>query len=337
MVKGLAESKSICDLFSAVTSPSPSRWSLKHRQTRLLCYLLVVLGFVAWRFIPRPWHPTLSIETERHKIFSTATREQTDAVANALNRLYVAYSNRFAKLEGFTTKHPKMQLKLYKDRAELRKVNPGLGWVEAFYSPPFCRAYYSAEEINPFHWMLHESVHQLNHEVAHLRLEKWLEEGLAGYLSTSQLQETEFTIGKIDVNTYPVWWIDELATSSSMTENLSNGSILPLRAIITHHGGPSMKSHFNLYYLHWWTLTHFVFESETHRANAIQLLQRGGGLAAFEELIGPVEQIQNEWHDYVQSLKARLSGSDLRILHSRSPSSTGVPDAAIEGEHPFSR
>ena len=300
-------------------SPHPvSRWSLKNRQTRLLFYLIVVLGFAAWKFIPRPWHPTLTLETQRHKIYSTATREQTEAVANALNLLYTAYSNRFATLPGFETNPAGMQLKLYKDRAELRKINPGLGWAEAFYSPPYCRAYYSADEINPFHWMLHESVHQLNHEVAHLKLKKWLEEGLAEYLSTSQLRPAELAVGHIDLNTYPVWWIDELATSTNLTENIANGSVIPLRSIITHRGGPSMRSHFNLYYLHWWTLTHFVFESEAHRSNAAKLLQRGGGLEAFEELIGPVERIQPEWHDHVRKLKRRLSGAEVEKKQARS-------------------
>lgn len=201
-----------------------------------------------------------------------------------------------------------MQVKLYKDRMELRKINPGLGWAEAFYSPPFCRAYYAVEEINPFHWMLHESVHQLDHEVAHLKLEKWLEEGLAEYFSTSQLRATELAVGTIDRSTYPVWWLDDLATSANLTDNLANGSVIPLRAIITHRGGPAMNTRFNLYYLHWWTLTRFVFESETHRDHALALLQRGGGLKAFEELIGPVQQVQTEWHAYVQELKARLAG-----------------------------
>jgi len=290
----------------------------------------VLLGIAAWRFIPRPWHPTLTIETEHHKIFSTAKREQTDEVAQALNLLYAAYSNRFGKLEGFETTHAKMQLKLYKDRAELRKLNPGLGWAEAFYSPPFCRAYYSAEEINPLHWMLHESVHQLNHEVAHLRLQKWLEEGLAEYLSTSQVLDTELAVGKIDLNTYPVWWIDELATSTNLTENLSNGSVIPLRAIITHRGGPSINSHFNLYYLHWWTLTHFVFESETHRAQALELLQRGGSLTAFEKLIGPVQQIQTEWHNHVQELKHRLTDEGASTAQSDSKLSAGDTNAVVK-------
>lgn len=291
-----------------------SRWSLKNRQTRLLLYLALLLGVIAWKFIPRPWHPTLTVQTTHHTIFSTATGEQTDAVASSLNLLYTAYSNRFAALSGFQTNHSRMQIKLYQDRAELRRINPGLGWAEAFYSKPYCHAYYSAEEINPYHWMLHESVHQLNEEVAHLHLEKWLSEGLADYLASSQLHPAELAVGRIDRNTYPVWWLDDLATSASLAENLTNGSVIPLRAILTNRGGPSMSSQFNLYYLHWWTLTHFIFESESHRTNALPLVQRGGGLAAFEELIGPVEPVQAEWHAYVRELKAGLSKGGSRFL-----------------------
>jgi hypothetical protein len=34
-----------------------------------------------------------------------------------------------------------------------------------------------------------------------------------------------------------------------------------------------MSSHFNLYYLHWWTLTHFIFESPQYRERALALVQ----------------------------------------------------------------
>jgi hypothetical protein len=34
-------------------------------------------------------------------------------------------------------------------------------------------------------------------------------------------------------------------------------------------------------------------------------------LDAFEQLIGPVNKVQSEWHTYVRRLKAALAGSDL--------------------------
>ena len=214
----------------------PSRWRLKPREIRLILYLLVVAGVAAWKFIPRPWHPTITLETSHQTIYSTASPQQTEETAHALDLLYIAYSNRLGGLPGFQGQHPKLKVQLYKDRKEFRGVNPSLGWAEAFYREPYCRAYFSADEINPFHWMLHESVHQLNQEVAHLKLEKWLEEGLAEYFSTSRLEPNELAVGRIDPNTYPVWWIDELATAPDLHDNIRNGSVIPLRSIITSRG-----------------------------------------------------------------------------------------------------
>lgn len=290
------------------------RGRLRPREMRWLLYLLLVLGVAAWRYLPRPWHPTLILETSRHQIYSTATPKQTKDTAHALELLYIAYSNRLGTVAGWQREHPRLLVKLYRDREEMRRINPGLGWAEAFYREPFCRAYFSDSEINPYHWMLHESTHQLNHEVAHLELAKWLEEGLAEYFSTSQIGADTLAVGRIDLNTYPVWWIDELATSSNLTENVSNGSVIPLRTIITGSGGPSMNEKFNLYYLHWWTLTYFIFESEKYHGRALQLAQRGGALEAFEEIIGPVEPVQVEWHSYVRRMKAALAGMDREFL-----------------------
>jgi hypothetical protein len=289
-------------------------WRLKPREIRMLCYLGALLAVVAWKFRPRPWHPAITVEEPHYVILSSATEPQTAETAQALEMLYSAYAQRFGGLPQFQHKHPKLKVKLFKDRAEFRRVNPGLGWAEAFYRRPYCRAYYSAEENNPYHWMLHEAVHQLNEEVAGLALARWLEEGLAEHFSTSRFISNRLAVGRIDLNTYPVWWIDELATSSDLAENLRNGSVIPLRAIITNRGGPSMQSHFNLYYLHWWTLTHFIFESPPHRDQALALVQKGGGLEAFEAIIGPVEKVQVEWHSYVRRLKAALGGGDVRLF-----------------------
>ncbi|MDR3460406.1 MAG: DUF1570 domain-containing protein [Verrucomicrobiae bacterium] len=293
------------------------RWKLQPREIRWLIYLSVVLVVGLWKFMPRPWHPTAVVETPHHKIYSTATSQQIQDTAHALELLYAAYSNRLGTVSGWQADHPKLQIKLYKDRDEMRRINPGLGWAEAFYRPPCCRAYFAADEINPYHWMLHESVHQLNHEVAHLKLEKWLDEGLADYFATSRITNDKLDVGNIDLNTYPVWWIDSLATSSNLTENIKNGSVIPLRAIITDHGGPSINDQFNLYYLHWWTLTHFLFESEKYHDRAVKLAQKGGGLADFETIIGPVDQVQTEWHDYVRRLKAALAGKDIKFFKSK--------------------
>ncbi|HWQ92188.1 MAG TPA: hypothetical protein VN673_10995 [Clostridia bacterium] len=286
-----------------------SKWTTRRtrgQKARMLLYLLILLGAAAWKFVPRPWQPSITLETPHHIVFSTATRQQTEETAAALESLYRAYSNQLGSVTGFQRQHGRLKVKLHKDRDEFRWINPGLGWAEAFYQRPYCRAYYAAHELNPYHWMLHEATHQLNNEVAHLKLEKWLEEGLAEYFSTSRLKPGGLVPGQIDVNTYPVWWIDELAIEPDLAANLGNGSVIPLRSILTNRGGPAMRSHFNLYYLHWWSLTHFIFESPVYHDRALELVQKGGGMEAFEQTIGPVERVQAEWHDYVRALKTSL-------------------------------
>src|SRR6266566_8443935 len=119
-----------------------------------------------------------------------------------------------------------------------------------------------------------------------------------------------------NLNTYPVWCMEDIATSPDLSENIRNGSVIPLRAIITHHGGPRMNSHFNLYYLHWWTLTYFILERPEHHARSLALVQSGGGLKVFEQIIGPIEKVQPEWHAYVRRLKSTLSASGLNFQES---------------------
>jgi hypothetical protein len=278
------------------------------RRVRWAVYFLILLGVAIWRFAPRPWTPTLTIETPHYLIGSSATRTQTEQVGRVVEMLYSAYSNRLCTLPTFRHEHPKLKLLLYKDRREMRWANPGLGWAEAFYREPYCRAYYSADEVKPYHWMLHEATHQLNYEVAQLHLDKWLEEGLAEYFSTSRIQNGQLVPGTIDRNTYPVWWIDEIATGTNLPASLANGSFIPLRVILTGRGGPSRNREFNLYYLHWWTLTHFLFENPKDKEQALILLQQGGGPDAFEQTIGSVDVIQAEWYRHVLLIKAALNG-----------------------------
>jgi len=278
-------------------------------KVRWAIYLAILLGVVVWKYVPRPWKPARTIETTHYVIASTASQAQTEEVGRVVELLYNAYSNRFGSLPTFQHEHPKLKLLLYKDRREFRWVNPDLGWAEAFYRTPYCRAYYSADEVNPYHWMLHEAVHQLNREVARLDLAKWLEEGTAEYFSTSRIQDGQLALGRIDPHTYPVWWMDEIATAPGLQASLTNGSVIPLRAIITNTGGPSINQEFNLYYLHWWTLTHFVFESPKYRESAMILLQRGGGLGAFEQTIGPVDAVELEWFGHVRTIKSALNGN----------------------------
>jgi hypothetical protein len=295
-----------------MTTEQSGRARRVNRSTvRWVFYLVILLGIAAWKFVPRPWKPSHVIETRHYVIESTATREQTEEIGRVVEMLYTAYSNRFEMLPMFKREHPKLKLLLYRDRKEFRWVNPNLGWAEAFYRNPYCRAYYSNQEMNPYHWMLHEATHQLNAEVAQLHLAKWLDEGLAEYFSTSRIRDGKLMVGRIDPQTYPVWWIDEIATSTNMEACIANGSVIPLRAIITGSGGPSMNQNFNLYYLHWWTLPHFLFENSKFRDAGLTLMEHGGTLAAFEKDIGPVDSVAPGWFRHVDTIKTAVKGDDL--------------------------
>jgi hypothetical protein len=290
----------------------PKLRKLTGRELRFLCMLVFVAAIAAWKFVPRPWHPTITISTKHYDIASTANSNAVAEIGKVMEVLYSAYSNKFSSVATF--QHPKLKLRLYKSREEFKRVNPGMGWAEAFYSRGLCHAYYSEKEVNPYHWMLHEGIHQLNSQVGVFHLEKWLDEGSAEYFSCSRFRSNQLAVGTIDRNTYPVWWLDEIATSPDLKTNLANHTVIPLRAIITNEGGPNLDENFNLYYLHWWTLTHFIFEHPVYSKHAVELFERGGDLESFEKLIGPVEKIQVEWHDHVRRIKAAVAGHDRHFL-----------------------
>ena len=77
-----------------------------------------------------------------------------------------------------------------------------------------------------------------------------------------------------------------------------------------------MNQHFNLYYLHWWTLTHFIFESSKYGDAGMALLQHGGTLDAFEKDIGSVDSISAGWFGHVRRIKAALASHDSEFLTS---------------------
>lgn len=89
----------------------------------------------------------------------------------------------------------------------------------------------------------------------------------------------------------------------------------------------------------WWTLTYFLFESPRCRQHALELVRRGGGLDAFEQTLGPVDQVQVEWHNYVRHLKGVLSGEDLKLRKAQrlGPSTNSLsPGQKVAPNHPRS-
>ncbi len=279
-------------------------WLLPAKPVRLLILFSLLLAVVGLDKVRRWWSPTHTLDTTHYHILSSAQSNQTAEIGAKMAALYSAYTELFSKLPTVSKPHAKLKLKLYRDQREFKRCNR-VGWAEAYYRPPYCHAYFSAAEINPHHWMLHEGVHQLNHELAHLNLPTWADEGLSDYLGSSLLRDSRLEVGHTDRNSYPIWWLDELQLSGDLNRDLTNGTLIPLRAILTGRGGPSMNKHFNLYYLHWWSLTHMLFDGENgrYRDKVLPLLQEGATLQSFENHIGPVERVQAEWYQHLRQLQ----------------------------------
>jgi hypothetical protein len=295
----------------------------------LVGLFLVVLGG-EWMY--RRWQPTCQITTEHYAIRSSATQEQTEEIGAVVEALYAAYVNaRLASNEN-PQPHLPLQLKLFKDRREFRRCHRRVGWAEAFYRKPYCHAYYSAAELNPYHWMLHEAVHQLNREVSRLEAPQWIEEGLAEYFSTSRLQDGQLHPGQIDRNTYPIWWLDDMDLSGELERDLADLEIIPLVAIISGRGGPKLDDHFNLYYVHWWSLTHFLFHFEggKYREPFFRVIREGGTQDSFEKHIGPLPAVQAAWYRHLQEQRTALKNVPVkRTKPSKYSQATPRPDGAV--------
>lgn len=282
--------------------------ALTSREKRFLLYLGAFAAILGWDTLRRHWSPDTVRETEHYVIYSTATADQTEEIGQVAEIVYAGYCRLFDRFKCDVHPHSKLKIKLFKDREEFRHCNRVRDWAEAFYRKPYCYQYYSVDELNPYHWMMHEAAHQLNTEAAHLTLPQWLDEGIACYISTSRIVEGTLAVGEVDTNTYPVWWLDSIAASGDLDKDKAGVTIIPLRQIISGRRGPSISKHVNLYYLHWWTLVHFLIDGEEgkHKAGFAGLLAGKADLSAFEEHIGSVESIEPSWYEHVLRLKQEL-------------------------------
>jgi hypothetical protein len=283
--------------------------ALKARDKRLLIYLGILIAVLAWEIVPRFWVPRVTLQTEHYAILSSATAAQTREIAQVAEIVYDGYGRLLPQWHREIPPHPKLKVKLFKDRREFRRRNRIRGWAEAFYQKPYCYQYYSADEVHPYHWMMHEATHQLNVEAARLTLPQWLDEGIATYLSTSRIVDGSLRLGEVDTNTYPVWWLDLLAVSGDLDADKANGSVIALRVILSGQGGPNINKCFNLYYLHWWSLTHFLLEYQggVYREGLSRLVATAASLTDFEKHVGSVDDIERQWYAHVLDLKKQLS------------------------------
>lgn len=250
---------------------------------------------------------TITKETEHYIIISTATPEQTEEIAGVAEIVYNAYQEFLGQMGKSIEQHPKLKMKLFKDREEFRRINNVTDWREAFYEFPYCNQYYASREANPYHWAMHEATHQLNAEAAHFNLPQWLNEGMACYISTSKIADKSLHLGEVDRNAYPVGWLYTIAKSGDLQTDKDNLSIIPLQTIVSEYGGPDLNESFNMYYLHWWSLIHFFmnYNNGQYRDGLSKVISEHGTLSSFETNLGKIEIVEEQWYQYVKELKKK--------------------------------
>jgi hypothetical protein len=262
---------------------------------------------------PLPPHAK-TIETAHYTIHSSATRDQTARVAASVEALHRAYATFFAGMPNMEKRPGKLQLVLYKDQAEFKAHNRSSPWAEAYYLSPRSHAYYSDGE-NPVHWMIHEATHQLNREAGQFNKVKWIDEGLAAYFGSSWIEDRTLKPGKIDPDAYPIWWLPKLELSGDLHEDLRSGKLIPLRAIVSGQGGPDINNNVNLYYIEYWSLSHFLqhYQDGKYSQRYRELITTGGTLEDFERFIGPIDHIQDEWYAYLRAVAAATIATEVRF------------------------
>lgn len=238
-------------------------------------------------------------QTRHFEIASTADPALTARAADAAEALYEAYAEFFG--EALPPSATNFRLRIYATRAEFQANNRSRPWAEAYYHRGMSHAYLDGTQPNPFHWLLHEIVHQLNRELTGYAREKWINEGVATYFSSSRYADGVLQPGVMDPDAYPLGWLRRWPMSGDWAADVQAGKVIPLRALITGQGGPPLDATVNAHYLGYWSLSHFLMHHDggRHAAAYRELLRRGGSLAEFERLVGPVSDIEPQWYAYL--------------------------------------
>jgi hypothetical protein len=267
---------------------------------RLLIDLLLVVALFGGYFWYTHWNPSHELESEHYKALSSVSIEDTQQALSRLETLYQAYTS-FWDVKA-NSDNKKLLLKIYSSRKEFKRANPMSGWAEAFYRKPYCHQYIDVwSSIRPYHWMVHEATHQLNNEVSHFQLPRWAEEGIACYFSTSTMADGKINLGVIDWHTYPIWWLNSLGLSGDLARDKTEKKVISIKSIVNDEKPLAMDQYFNLYYIHWFSLVHFLLEGEQgkYRQAFMTRVKTPSGFEAFEENIGPYQLIEQQWYRHL--------------------------------------
>jgi hypothetical protein len=86
-----------------------------------------------------------------------------------------------------------------------------------------------------------------------------------------------------------------------------NGSVIPLQAVLSGRGGPPVDEAFNLYYVHWWSLTHFLLNSDdpAYRKAVSGIVSNGD---ASVQALGDTVVLERRWYEHTLAIKRSIAG-----------------------------
>lgn len=265
------------------------------RTKRLLFYLIVFLAVLGYYHYKTSWNYERELKTPHYLLKSNNSAETTELTADILERQFIAYSRIFEKKRDTST----FEIHLYKDRKEFKQVNPLSGWAEAFYLYPVCHFYVNEKKANPYHWGLHEAVHQLNREYADLKLPLWCNEGIAMLFSTGIIDEDKNLSSKTDLNTYPIWWVDSFDLADDIEKDIDNRQFIGIKDIVFNKKPIDMDNYFNLYYVMWWALSHYLYwgDNGEYRDDYMKFINGKISLEDFYKNVIEANDIEKKIHN----------------------------------------
>ena len=111
----------------------------------------------------------------------------------------------------------------------------------------------------------------------------------------------KINLGVIDRDTYPIWWLSSLELSGDLSRDKAEKKIISIKSIVNDEKPLKMNKHVNLYYIHWFSLVHFLLEAEhgKYRQTFIESVKKPSDLDDFEKNIGTYQLIEQQWYQHL--------------------------------------
>lgn len=273
-----------------------------HRRYILYAIGLLLLGSAyIWRTW---WSPSTTLDTTHYRIDATADAAYVQDAAHIVEAFY----NYYTELHAITPpEHDLLRVRLYASRAELHKVNIGLPrWAEGFYRAGVTHQYQENQgHFANFDSLVHESVHQYHRLVADFSMPQWLDEGLACYMSSISHGDGRFDESFIQDMAYPIMHIHGMRLSGNKQADLKDGHIYALSHIIRDGRQSDIDQHFNRYYVHWFSIVHFLMRGADgrHRQALLDYIKAGAAIDQFEHVFGPLSELEEAWYQHLCQLQ----------------------------------